>query len=132
MLNIIGIFFAISIFASMKKKILILNSLLVFAVLFSMLFQSIHSYEHLIKQLSEKECHHKYVSSKEITHQHNNFDHCFVCSFTLSSFVPSNSSHFDFKNFDFPSSHFNFKSRETTPFFEGSLFALRAPPSFIV
>lgn len=132
MLKIIEFLTAISIFAAMKKKIVIVNSFLMFAVLFAMLFQSIHSYEHLVKQLSEKECHHKYVSSKEITHQHHGFEHCFVCDFTLSSFVSSGISHFEFKHISLPSSHFIFKSREITQFFAGSLFALRAPPSFIV
>lgn len=115
----------------MKKKIVIVNSFLMFAVLFTMLFQSIHSYEHLVSQLSEKKCHHKYISSKEITHQHHNFDHCFICNFTLSSFVSSDVSYFEFQKNTFPSIHFIFKSREITQYFAGSLFALRAPPSFI-
>lgn len=115
----------------MKKKIVIVNSFLMFAVLFTMLFQTIHSYEHLASQLSEKKCHHKYISSKEITHQHHNFDHCFICNFTLSSFVSSDVSYFEFQKNTFPSSHFIFKSREITQYFAGSLFALRAPPSFI-
>jgi hypothetical protein len=116
----------------MKKKFVILNSFLALAVLFVMLFQSVHSFEHLAQQLSEKKCHHKYTSSKEITHQHHNFDHCFVCNFTLSSFVDSNISQFEFKKIIISSGYSLFKSREITQFFKGSLFALRAPPIFIV
>ena len=115
----------------MKKKIVILNSLLIFAILFAMLFQSIHSYEHLSQQLSEKKCHHKHISSHEITHKHHNFDHCFVCDFTLSSFVNANISVFEFKKAILPSGIPFFKSKEITQFFKGSLFALRAPPIFI-
>ena len=116
----------------MKKKFVILNSFLMFAVLFAMLFQSVHSYEHIAKQLSEKNCLHKYTSSKEITHQHHDFDHCFVCHFTVSSFVGSEISRFEFKKITIPSGYSFFKSKEITQFFKGSLFALRAPPSFIV
>jgi hypothetical protein len=132
LLKLIGFFFAISIFAQMKKKFVILNSFLALAVLFAMLFQSVHSYEHLAKQLSEKKCTHKYISSHEITHQHHNYDRCFVCDFTLSHFVSLSISHFEFKKISIPSGYSIFKSREITQFFKGSLFALRAPPSFIV
>jgi hypothetical protein len=116
----------------MKKKFVIVNSFLVLAVLFAMLFQSVHSYEHLSQQLSEKKCQHKYTSSKEITHQHHNFDHCIVCNFTISNFVTSDNSHFEFKKMIISSGYSFFKSREITQFFKGSLFALRAPPIFIV
>ncbi len=103
-----------------------------FAVLSSMLFQYVHSYEHLAKQLSEKKCAHKYNSSQEITHQHHNYDNCFVCNFTLSTYISSDISHFEFKKINILSGYSLFKSREITQFFKGSLFALRAPPSFIV
>ena len=116
----------------MKKKFVIVNSFLAVAVLFSMLFQFVHSYEHLAKQFSEKECHHKYASSQEITHQHHEFEHCFVCHFSVSSFVASDIHHIEFKIFTFPTGYSFFKSVEITQFFKGSLFALRAPPIFIV
>ena len=116
----------------MKKKFVIVNSVLTVAVLFSMLFQFMHSYEHLVKQLSEKECQHKHNSSQEITHQHHNVEHCFVCNFTVSSFVTADIQHFEFQKTTFSSGYSFFKSREITQFFKGSLFALRAPPVFIV
>ena len=116
----------------MKKKSVILNSFLMFAVLFAILLQYVHSYEHLAKQLYEKKCFHKYNSGKEITHQHHNYDRCFVCDFTLSSFISAEISHFEFKKINIPSGYSFFKYGETSQFFKGSLFALRAPPSFIV
>ena len=116
----------------MKKKFVIINSLLVIVVLFSILFQSVHSYEHLVKQISEKQCHHKPTSGQQITHQHHNFDHCFVCDFTLGGFVTSNISYFQFIKNQISSGYSIFYSREIVNFFKGSLFALRAPPSFIV
>ena len=116
----------------MKKKFVIVNSFLTLAVLFTMLFQSVHSYEHLVQQLSQKECQHKYTSKQEITHQHHNFDHCYVCSFTISNFISTAISPIEFKKTTIPSGYSSSKSREITQFFKGSLFALRAPPSFIV
>ncbi|NDP27196.1 MAG: hypothetical protein GZ087_07195 [Flavobacterium sp.] len=116
----------------MKKKFVLLNYFLMVAVLFSMLFQSVHSYEHLAKQLSEKKCHHESSSKHQITHQHHKFDHCFVCDFTLSNFISSDISYFEFKKIIIPTGSSSFKSREITQFFKGSLFALRAPPIFIV
>lgn len=116
----------------MKKRFFILNFFLTFAVLFSMLFQYIHSYEHFIVQLSEKKCHHKSVSTSDITHQHHKYDSCFVCDFSISSCVHSDSSVFELSISNLPSRRFVFKSREITQYYIGSLFALRAPPSFIV
>ena len=116
----------------MKKKFVIINAFLAIAVLFSMLFQFMHSYGHVEKQLSEKECHHKYTSNQEITHQHHDVEHCFVCHYSVSSFVASDIHHFEFQKTTFSSGHSFFKSKEITRFFKGSLFALRAPPIFIV
>ena len=115
----------------MKKKFVIINSILALAVLFAMLFQSVHSFEHLAQQLSEKECHHESTSKHQITHQHHNFDHCFVCDFKMSHFVGLDFLHFEFKNTIITSGYSLFKSRAITEFFKGSLFALRAPPVFI-
>lgn len=115
----------------MKKKAVILNFFLMLAVLFSMLLQYVHSYEHLVVQLSEKNCHHKYNSGEEITHQHHNFDHCFVCDFTLSTFVSSDILNFKFKEINIPSGCIFFESKTIISFFKGSVFSLRAPPSFI-
>ena len=120
-------------FVPMKKRQVIINFSLTIAVLFSILFQSFHSYEHLSKQLSEKVCHHKYNHHKtEINHQHKGFDHCFLCEFTLSSFIATDISVFEYKSVLFSSVNFLYFSNENIQFFKGSLFSLRAPPSFIV
>lgn len=114
----------------MKKKNVLLNYVLLLAVLFSILFQSAHSYEHLAKQLSEKKCVHKYISSHEITHQHHNFDRCFICNFVFSNCVPSVVLSFEFIDTIFPFDASFYKAKEITILFKGSLFALRAPPVF--
>ena len=115
----------------MKKKFVIVNSLLAVVVLFCMLFQYVHTYEHLAKQLSEKECTHKHKSNHEITHQHHNVEHCLVCHFSTSSFVASNIDHFEFQKITFSTEYSFFKSKDITQFFKGSLFALRAPPMIL-
>jgi hypothetical protein len=114
----------------MKKRFVIVNSILMFVVLFSMLLQSLHSYGHLVKLLSEKECHHHYSQKTEINHQHHPFDHCFVCEFTYGSYVLT--AFFSLKNRIIVtlSQQYSFVYKLTSPFFKGSLFALRAPPEF--
>lgn len=116
----------------MKKKFVIVNPLLTVVVLFCMLFQYVHTYEHLAKQLSEKECHHKYTSRHEITHQHHDFDHCLVCHFSTSSFIGSTIEYFEFQKTTFSTEYSLFKSKDITQFFKGSLFALRAPPMILI
>ena len=116
----------------MKKKFVIVNSFLAAAVWFSILFQFVHSYEHLAQQLCEKECHHESTSTQQISHQHHDVEHCFVCHFSVSSFVASDIHHFEFQKITFHTGYSLFKSKEITQFFKGSLFALRAPPIFIV
>lgn len=102
-------------------------------VLAAVLLQSIHAIHHIDESFKEKKCHHIYAKNKtEITHSHNNFEHCFVCEFTFSNSVTSDFFTFQYKKSTFLTSYSCFHSKEITQFFKGSLFALRAPPSFIV
>jgi hypothetical protein len=116
-------------FSGMKKKIIILNVLLSMAVLFSTLFQSIHSYEHHSEKLLAKHCPHLSSKNKtELTHRHSVIEKCFTCHFSFSSFTSPDFFTFLFtKNSSvafFPS----FYSFQHSSFFKGSLFSLRAPP----
>ncbi|MFT7335511.1 MAG: hypothetical protein ACI9M1_001424 [Porticoccaceae bacterium] len=112
----------------MKKKFSILNLVLTIAVLFSMLTQSVHSYEHVLKEFSEKKCYHKLTSGTEITHQHNKFHSCYLCNFSISSFLSTDAYSSELSNLILKSGSSLAISKETTPFFKGSLFALRGPP----
>ncbi len=126
-------YFRMVTFAIMKKMNLILSFLFGLTVLLTIVLQSVHSFNHLEKELSPKECHHKYAKNKiEFTHAHHNNDHCFVCEFTFSSSIKSDFFTFTFKKIEIPVSYSYFYSKEITQSFRGSLFALRAPPSFIV
>lgn len=113
----------------MRIKIVIVNYFLAVAVLFSILFQSVHSYSHFEKQLLEKKCTHKHNSSQEITHQHHNFDHCLVCGFTFSNVLNTVFFNFTFYKNILPLYYSFTYSTEIISYFKGSLFALRAPPT---
>ncbi|MCD0464112.1 hypothetical protein [Flavobacterium sp. ENC] len=116
----------------MKKKQLILSVSLALTVLFSILFQSIHSYEHIVKQLSEKQCHHDYSDpSGEITHQHHNYDLCYVCHFSFGSYLVPEEFSFDFHTSHKEIPYFFALSEKIFPFSE-SAYLLRGPPAAIV
>jgi len=117
-------------FATMKRKLLILNLSLVVVLLFSIVFQSFDSFSHFEKQFTQKECHHKYNSSSEITHQHHNFDHCYVCQFAFSNSISSQKFSFQFYSESRQTPYF-FANPESVFSFSGSLYSLRAPPNCI-
>jgi hypothetical protein len=101
-------------------------------VLFAILIQSFDAIGHLKEQFSENHCHHQYDHSKaEIHHAHEGFDHCFVCEFAFSSFISPSKTTFKIQKVEIATKYSLYYSREITQFFRGSLFALRAPPSFI-
>lgn len=117
----------------MKKRFLIVNSIMGLVVLLAILIQSFDAMSHLEKQFSEKHCHHKYNHSQtEINHAHEGFDHCFTCEFTFSNFVSPSKLTFTSHKIQVAAKYTPYYSKEITQFFRGSLFALRAPPSFIV
>jgi hypothetical protein len=120
-------------FALMKKRNKFLSLFLGTIVLAALLLQSIHAIHHIDESFKEKKCHHIYAKNKtEITHSHHNFEHCFVCEFTFSNSITTNFSSFQHEKITFLTSYSYSHSKEITQFFKGSLFALRAPPKFIV
>lgn len=112
----------------MKKKFSIFSFVLTMTVLLSMLFQSVHKYEHIAKQLSEIQCVHEKNSKTEITHQHHNFDFCGICAYKLSNFTFLGFPTFELNTLELSTKNVDFEFYEITQFFKGSLFALRAPP----
>lgn len=112
----------------MKKKQLIISLSLAVTVLFSILFQSFHSYEHFEKQFSEKECNHKYSQgTPEITHQHHNLDDCKVCHFTFGSYVSTEI--FACKLIsNYKQVPYFYKTAKGIVSFSGSLYSHRGPP----
>jgi len=119
-------------FAIMKRKNSIGSFLFGLTIFLALLIQSIHSFHHIEEAFSKQHCHHDYSESKQqITHSHE-FDNCFTCEFAFSTSIKSEVFSFDFKKIQVSETYTFFHSREITQFFCGSLFALRAPPTFIV
>lgn len=117
----------------MKNKFSILSLFFATTILLVVLLQSAHSFHHLEKFIAEKHCNHKYNGNKtEINHGHNDFEHCFACEFTFSNTINSDFFVFSFKKTTALYSYSFFYSKEISQSFRGSLFALRAPPCFIV
>ncbi|MCG2610182.1 hypothetical protein LZZ90_01525 [Flavobacterium sp. SM15] len=115
----------------MNKKLQNLSLSLLISILFAILFQSAHSFEHLAKQFTQEHCDHKYDPSKtEFTHSHHNFDDCFVCEFSFSNYIPVEFFSFSFHQTPVAKSLMFFNS-EKPIVFSGSFFSLRAPPCFI-
>ena len=114
----------------MKRKHLIINLSLVVAVLFSILFQSFDSIGHLQEKFSQKKCHHSYSSKSEITHQHHNFDHCYVCQFGFSSFITPIKHSYSFYTGNYNIPYF-FNKTANVYSFSGSLYSHRGPPNCI-
>lgn len=120
-------------FVSMKKKLLLGNSFMGLMILFAILFQSFHSFEHLVEQFSKKHCHHVYHEHKtELNHGHDGLEKCFTCEFTFSNSVKTDFLTFNFTKIEEFKLYSFSQSREINSFFCGSLFALRAPPAVIV
>jgi hypothetical protein len=116
----------------MKKRQLILSVSLALTILFSILFQSIHSYEHIAKQLSEKQCHHNYNDpSGEITHEHHNYDLCYVCHFAFASYIVPQEFAFQFHTFKTEIPYFFTLSEKVFSTSE-SAYLLRGPPTALV
>lgn len=99
------------------------------SVLFAILFQSLHSYEHF---LGDETAIHQHESLQYDLHQ-NGHDHqkCFVCEFTFSSYLSGENLVFTFIS-DVVEVPYQLRYTETPSFFAGSFIALRGPPLFIV
>ncbi|MDP5201749.1 hypothetical protein [Flavobacterium sp. DG2-3] len=114
----------------MKKRIIAVNFLMSLIVLASMLFQTVHSYEHVIKQFSEKPCeHHTSENQKEITHSHATDTQCHICHFAFSTYIPNAFQTVVFQKIEITIKPIYVFTQSVSTFFKGSLFALRAPPA---
>lgn len=114
----------------MKNKNLI-SKLLLFSLVASFLLQTGHSYEHFFLEPIREICKHESSnnSKKQITHAHELVEQCKVCSFSVSSFIENSFDVFALTDFVGKPIHSTFKLDQNIPFYKGSLFALRAPPS---
>ncbi len=113
----------------MKAKNNPFNFIFAGIVLFTILFQSVHSYDHLFQLISQQVCEHEHhKEGSYLTHSHNNFENCFVCEYSFSAYKSSDFFVFDINKLQlFISYNFTY-FKEISILFKGSLFALRAPP----
>lgn len=114
----------------MKNKKSLLNFLFAGMVLFSILFQSLHSYEHVLEQIQKEVCYHEHNKNKaDVTHAHAGFENCLVCHYSFSPFEFANSFSALLNNSEgIVDTNFIFYPKVSL-FYKGSLFALRAPPT---
>ena len=98
-------------------------------ILVAFVLQSVHSYEHLRKVFTEKQCHHIYAKNKTVIgHKHLELDHCFSCEFTFSNAINTPNSK---QKCEFNSANHKLQFVTTfdyNSFFNGSSFFLRGPP----
>lgn len=93
------------------------------------LFQTAHSYTHMVEEIGVPECHHKqYAHQKQITHAHHYAKDCSVCFYSVSHFLAPSATFFETANV-------NWVTKKTTIYTDSSFhdttpnwFSLRAPP----
>ena len=116
----------------MNRKLHITNFIVVFSIVFALLFQSVHSIEHLSQLVTEKVCVHSETEAKvNFTHQHHGVEKCSLCDFTFSHFTSPIKVVFEFYSTEFNTPKIVSLYETIKPKFKGSLFSLRGPPFFI-
>lgn len=105
-----------------------MNLYLMAAVLFSILFQSVHRYGELLADSAAHSEKHVHLHN-DTPHQHTN-DDCTVCDFDFWFYVQPAvfSYHFDFPLKIIP---YLYKETEFNSRFSGSLFSHRGPPYLV-
>lgn len=99
-----------------------------FSVLFAILFQSLHSYEHFLGQeLAINQHDPKKLDLHQTNHNH---EKCFVCEFTFSSFLANEKPSVTFLS-EFVKVPYQFPFAANPAVYSGSSFSLRGPPSSI-
>lgn len=114
----------------MKRKLLLTNAFMGLMILFAIVFQSFHSFKHLVNQFSEKKCHHIYHNHKtEVNHGHDGLEKCFVCEFALSNYAEIKYKEKFFLRQPIFCKLSSFYSNENIVFYSGSPYSLRGPPT---
>jgi hypothetical protein len=127
MLKSDGFLYQKATFVTMKRKLQILNAVFGLTVLFAVLFQPLHTIEHLVKIFSEESCIHDYSKGANLNHSHY-WEKCQVCDFAFNPTIQIKSVVVYFENPVFYNKIIYFSISENIPFFNGSFFSLRGPP----
>ncbi len=115
----------------MKKKFKIINLLMPLVVVFAILFPIVHSSEHIQSHVNFLKHNYHYSEGKTelITHNHSS-DECVICHFKFTSISTFSFVSFEFYKNGSITSYVSFYFKIYSNFFKGSLFFLRAPPTF--
>ena len=115
----------------MKKKGVILNVLLTVIILFPILFQVVHIYEHHSEQNQNKQEVVTYSNNEnQLTADQTVSDNCFVCDYKFTVHTVGSIAIYTFFIGCFIAATLLFYSPKPVAFYAGSLFSLRAPPQF--
>lgn len=121
----------------MQRKKNIARILLVVSVLFTIVFQFVHSYEHLVSTVRYEREHSTHAhfnekrsdSTEQLTFKevHDQLDQCFACDTILNQAILSELFSFDFSQFKVIKEVQDFVSLRVIPLSQ-IYFSLRAPP----
>lgn len=118
-------------FAIVKKYLNHISLSILVAVLSSILFQSVHTFEHILAEFSDDKCEHLYdTGTEQITHEHHDFDHCFSCDFHFSNYVKTDI--FSVPRYFAPihSSYFDLVVDQVS-YYSGLHYLVRGPPTLL-
>lgn len=122
---------------NMQAKKNIARILLVVAIMFTIVFQFVHSYEHIVSSVEYKREHstHAHFTEKRGDHldqltfkeAHSQLDKCFVCDTILNPAITSDILSVEFTTFDVAKEVQDIVSLSIIPLSQ-VFFSLRAPP----
>lgn len=122
----------------MQAKKNIARILLVVAIMFTVVFQFVHSYEHIAASFEYEKEHstHAHFTEKRAEHtsqitfteKHSQLDKCFVCDTILNPAITTDILSFDFMSFDIVKAVQDVVSLSVVTLSQ-IFFSLRAPPT---
>lgn len=105
------------------------NIILMFAVIFAVSYQSLHTFSHH-HHLEVHSCHHQEENTKNTFEKTiSEKENCPACDFKFAAFLKTDFFSFNFYS-PFKENPYSFSIKENFYFFSGSLFAHRGPPFF--
>ncbi|MCW2119310.1 hypothetical protein [Flavobacterium sp. 7A] len=115
----------------MKKKASIIHVFLSLAVLFAIVLQNVHAYEHHFQKNTVQLIKSNTSTSKStINDSHDFVEKCSLCDFHFSTFTAINFSAIEYFTATTTVYSVAFYHQLFPSVFNGSFFSLRAPPSF--
>ena len=118
-------------FAKVKKYLNHISISILLSILSSILFQSVHTFEHILAEFSDHKCEHLYdTGSEQITHEHHDFDHCFSCDFHFSNYISAEILSVPSYYFSFFSTYFAVDVQQPLCF-SGIHYLVRGPPTLL-